>query len=185
MKKFFATFFSMLLNSMIIIAVIVLIVLTYSFLQIKIEGKKYVNIFGYSAFQVASGSMLNTIHVGDIIIAKIDNEFDHFAIDDIIVFNQEDNIITHRIIDIKGNQIITKGDANNTADQPITIDAVIGKVIKIIPNIAIWKKVFTSPEVVILIILTVNLWGIGISLTSRDKEKNEKEILKKKDKEDV
>lgn len=38
-------------------------------------------------------------------------------------------LITHRIIGIDGQNIITKGDSNNSVDEDISIDKVEGKVI--------------------------------------------------------
>ena len=102
---------------------------------------------------------------------NLKNEKDIFNEQDIIVFKQDDNIITHRIVKIDSNgEITTKGDANNTEDEPITEDKIIGKVVKIIPNIAIWKRVLTSPEILFLIILTIIIWGIGIMMISKDEK---------------
>lgn len=51
---------------------------------------------------------------------------------DIIVFKPtEYETVGHRIINITGNRIITKGDANNIADKPITFDQVVCKVVRI------------------------------------------------------
>ena len=72
-------------------------------------------------------------------------------------------------------KIITKGDANNTTDNPITRSEVIGKVIKIIPNIAIWKKVFTSPKVIISVITTIIFFGIAFSFKEKNQCKEKEE----------
>ena len=37
----------------------------------------------------------------------------------IIVYGIDNQYIVHRIIDIDGDMITTKGDANNTSDEPI------------------------------------------------------------------
>ena len=51
--------------------------------------------------------------------------------------------MVHRIIDIDGETVTTKGDANNTADEPIELSAIKGRVLFWIPfagNVASFLK---------------------------------------------
>ena len=50
-----------------------------------------------------------------------------------MVFQDGNNLVVHRIIEINGQAVTTKGDANNTADNPVSISAVKGKVLFCIP----------------------------------------------------
>ena len=59
------------LNILIILVTIIIILAIYYFIQIKVFNKTYANIFGYTFFEVATGSMEPTIDVGDLIIVKI------------------------------------------------------------------------------------------------------------------
>ena len=93
------------------------------------QHKSYSNIFGFTAFRVATGSMENTIEVGDIVIAKLDTPVN---LNDIIVFQENDYFITHRLINFIENKLITKGDANNSEDKAIDESQVIGKVVAIV-----------------------------------------------------
>lgn len=150
----------------VLISIIVIIALVYV-LQTKVQHKESANIFGYTAFEVATGSMSGTIEIGDMVIVKITNDI---QTNDIVVYKQDNNFITHRVIEIKEDTIITKGDANTSNDLPIEKNQIFGKVIKVIPKVAIWKKVLTTPSVLITIIITVALFGIAISYdTSEDK----------------
>jgi hypothetical protein len=80
---------------------------------------------------------------------------------------------------IEGQMIITKGDANNTKDKPIHRDTVIGKVMKVIPHIGIYKKVLATPIVYISIIITLILFTMTISYNrSPERNKDEKEQTK-------
>lgn len=176
MKKVLKNFFSVLLNILIILSILIVFILIYNYIQTKIMKKDYTSLCGYTAFRVISGSMSNAINIGDIVIVKTNQPKENLKQDDIIVFKQENNIITHRIIKITENEIVTKGDANNTEDKPISKEQVIGKIVKIVPNIEIWKKVLTSPEVFISVITTIILFGIAISY----KEDNNKENAKEK-----
>ena len=111
----------------------------YTFVVTDILKKDYVNVFGYTYFGVASGSMSGTIEVDDIIFVKIT---DKVKTGDIITYkNDEGDIITHRLVDINGDRYIAKGDVNNVSDDAITKDAIIGKVDKIISPSFILKSI--------------------------------------------
>ena len=56
----------------------------YTFIVTDILKKDYVNVFGYSYFVVATGSMSGYIEVNDIIFVKLDNNVKHMDIDDVI-----------------------------------------------------------------------------------------------------
>ncbi len=136
--------------------VLLILLSVYTFVVTDIMKKDYVNIFGYSYFVVATGSMSGTIEVNDIIFVKLT---DNVKNNDIITFkNQNGDIITHRIIQTSGNRIITKGDANNTQDDAITRNHVIGKVVGII-----------SPKVILEFIAVCLIIVIGIALLNFDK----------------
>ena len=155
------------MNLVYTVLAIIVIVLIYNLIQITVLGKPYMNLFGYSLFQVKTGSMSGTIEVGDIVIVKLTKEVEK---EDIITYEQEQMLITHRVIEKQGNNLITKGDANNADDKPITTDEVIGKVEYTIKNVEIWKKVLKTPEVYISIIITLILFGITSMVGNFKKE---------------
>ena len=82
----------------------------------------------------------------------------------------DDEIITHRIIEINGEDILTQGDANSGKDKLINKTNVIGKVVKIIPKLGIWINVFTDIKVIIPITITIVLFGLAISSEKSPKE---------------
>lgn len=136
--------------------VLLIMLSVYTFVVTDIMKKDYVNIFGYSYFVVATGSMSGTIEVNDIIFVRLT---DNVKNNDIITFrNNSGDIITHRIIQTSGNRIITKGDANNTQDDAITRNSVIGKVVGII-----------SPKTILEFIAVCLIIVIGIALLNFDK----------------
>lgn len=161
MKKIIEKIVENIFNIIIVFLVILVIIFLYSFIQLKFLEKEYTNIFGYSFFRVETGSMSGTFEINDIIIVKITKNVKN---NDIITFKEKDNIITHRIIKIDGEEIVTKGDANNSEDEAISKDVIIGKVIFIFKNLEIWQKVFLTPKVYISIIITLILFGISFSL---------------------
>ena len=112
----------------VIVSILIFLALVYVF-QTRIQHKSYSDIFGFTAFRVATGSMENTIEVGDIVITKLDTPVN---LNDIIVFQENNYFITHRLITILDDKLITKGDANNSEDKAIEKKQVIGKVVVII-----------------------------------------------------
>ena len=107
-----------------------------AFISTVVLHKDYVNIGGYTFFIVASGSMSGTVDVNDMVIVKIT---DDFQVGDIVTYQADGYFVTHRIISINKDQIITKGDSNNTEDDPIGRDKIIGKVVAIFPFMAIFE----------------------------------------------
>lgn len=122
------------LSKILIFELIVLCIL--AFISTVVLHKDYVNIGGYTFFIVASGSMSGTVDVNDMVIVKIT---DDFQVGDIATYQADGYFVTHRIISINKDQIITKGDSNNTEDDPIGRDKIIGKVVAIFPFMAIFE----------------------------------------------
>ena len=122
------------LSKILIFELIVLCIL--AFISTVVLHKDYVNIGGYTFFIVASGSMFGTVDVNDMVIVKIT---DDFQVGDIVTYQADGYFVTHRIISINKDQIITKGDSNNTEDDPIGRDKIIGKVVAIFPFMAIFE----------------------------------------------
>ena len=91
----------------------------------------------YKILVVQSGSMEPMIKTGSVVIVK---PADNYQIDDVITFANKNRgkSTTHRIIKTETENgetyFITKGDANNAADNnKITEDKIIGKVLFSVP----------------------------------------------------
>jgi len=135
-----------------IVLIVIFLIVSYCYFQLAVQKKDYINLFGFTFFRVITGSMEDTISVNDIVIVKITQE--DIGVKDIISYKSKNNIITHRVVTINSQTIITQGDANNTPDSPINREEIIGRVIFIIP-VTVTIKVFTSPEVVGSILLAI------------------------------
>ena len=161
---------NIILNFTFIIVILSIMLILYSYIQLNILKQEYNTFFGFSIFNISSGSMKETIQIDDIIIIKEENRLNK---GDIITFFQDDQIITHRIIEIldDGN-FITKGDANNSKDSKVYKQNVIGKVVKIIPRGGVWIKVFSDSKVITCICIT--LIFIGITIKNNKKEDTKK-----------
>ena len=95
-------------------------------LLINIFSIFHISFFGFRVYRVGSGSMEPELKVNDFILVKKE---DKYEIDDIVTYQNKREYVTHRIIEINEDTIITKGDANNTADEAITMDSIIGKIV--------------------------------------------------------
>lgn len=166
------------LNILTIFIFAILIIVIFAKVKMMVTGSDYFEMFGYSIFEVTTGSMEPTIKENDIILVK---ESDSYVKDDIVTYKSNDAYITHRIINESNDIVVTKGDANNTSDEAINKDAILGKVIKKYSNLGIWQKIFTTPKIIISIFITLILFDFAFSYKKDDKIKI-KEIRKTKDK---
>lgn len=159
------------------IVLMAILVLLYGKIEMQISGKNYSNYFGYTLFKVTTGSMGNAIKIDDVIIVKIG---DTYNVNDIITYYEDKSFITHRVVKIDNNFLTTKGDANNSDDTPIVKTQVIGKVVHIISGLGIWQKVFSTPQIIISILVTLLLFDFSFSLKNkRELEKTKKLELDK------
>jgi signal peptidase I len=101
------------------------------------------SIFGYRFYHVLTPSMEPVFGVGDMIFVKL-CEPEDVKKDDIITFVPNRNAkayLTHRAVEIRPGEnggapvIVTRGDANNTEDPPISGEAVVGKYVFHIPKV--------------------------------------------------
>lgn len=182
-RKVFEKIVSIFLDVLIIIFGFILLVFIYKNIQTKILGNDYSSLFGYSAFEVVTGSMEgeleDSISVGDWIIVKYTN---NIQLKDIITYEKDGSFITHRVIEEYNGTYITKGDANSGKDDPVSREQIVGKVVKILPNFGIIKKTIFNP--VVLLSLIVSLYLVGYVLRSIKKDKEQiktKKITEKVD----
>lgn len=84
-------------------------------------------LWGQKPLVVISGSMEPTLKVGGILYYEKIN-IDELDEGDILVYQANDHIISHRIVDIIENDFITKGDKNNSVDNYlVSSNQVLGK----------------------------------------------------------
>jgi len=106
--------------------------------------------FGVGASVVLSGSMEPVLSVDDLVIVK---EQDDYKVGDVVVYQDGRSLVIHRIIDVTKEGYITKGDANNTADEPIKKDAVKGRMTKHISGAGRIVRFIRTPACFILLLI--------------------------------
>ena len=165
LKSLQGLIFNLIIFGLVVIAILV----AYNFVQLNVLNREYTNFFGYSLFKTETGSMADTIEIGDIVIVKLNNNVNE---NDIITFRQGEVFVTHRVMEINGEEIITKGDNNNSQDKPIKKEDIVGKVVYIIHDVKVWQMVFSDINVIIPIVITAFLIVVLVSYKENSKEDN-------------
>ena len=141
----------------------------------SLAGNKLPMPFDFGTAVVLSGSMEPALSVNDFIIV---HESESYDINDIVAYDSGSGMIVHRIIEQHGNTFITKGDANNISDEPITKEAVKGKVVFSIPHAGVVIKAIRSPVGIVIIIIAVGLLIAGSFQRKRISDEDRLEEIK-------
>ena len=126
------------------------------------------NLVGYKSYRVISDSMSPKIYKNALAFVST-NTNQKLEAGTIIAYAVDDKLVLHRIFKIDGDNIITKGDANNVVDSPIDINSVIGVYKFSIPLIGI---LFASVYPWIIIILVWILYLVIAQMVIEIKKKN-------------
>ena len=138
-------------------------------------GNKLPMPFGYGAAVVLSGSMEPELSKGDLIIVK---ETDSFSMNQVVVYQDGNSLVVHRIIELNDGSVTTKGDANNTLDDPIETSRISGEVVLSFPYVGnIVEFIKTPIGTIIVITLAIILMELP-RLKEKQKDIDELEKIK-------
>lgn len=147
----------------------------YSWNAQNLAGNTMPMPFGYGASVVLSGSMEPTLSVNDLVLVR---EQDSYEIDDIVVYQDGSMLVIHKIISIDGDEVITKGDANDVADKPISASDIKGKAVWHIPVLgALIRFLKTSVGFILIIAAAIALFELP-HMRERKKAMEEQEKIK-------
>ena len=138
------------------ITFILFLIVSFTYIFIIISPKIFKNFypFGIKTAIVLTGSMEPTLNIKDFVIIK---KSDNIKVGDIVSY-KDDTVkmeVLHRIINIDGDEITTKGDANNTEDKPIDKSQITGVYIGKIKYLGEIISFITRPLVFSIIITLV------------------------------
>ncbi len=151
---------NVLLDILIFVFGIILLISIYNTVQVKVLGNDYSSFFGYSIFEVQTGSMEPAISAHDWIIVK---SKDSYELEDVVTFKQGESFITHRVIEKYSDTYITKGDANNKEDDgQINIEQIVGEVVSVIPLFGLFRVTLFNPVVLICLIATIYILSLNM-----------------------
>ena len=148
-------------------------------------------LFGYRPVLVLSGSMEPYMMTNGIVLTKEVDSLDDINVDDVITFHVNHNNkairITHRVIDIDGETIYTKGDNNNVDDGiPLSIDHVEAKVTHVFNQpawlVAKWQSGLTGKVMLLSFALSVVMFYFLLKLCinsfmNKETEEIEQEVI--------
>ena len=163
---------------------VIIIILLYNIILVLISCINKIddiNFFGYKAYIITTDSMADSINSGDIVIVKEVPE-EELQIGDVITFEKDYQVITHRITKIDdetGKRVYTtKGDNNNLEDnQKIEYEQIEGKSVLTIPKLGYLFN-FLENQIVFLLIVLILL----IVLFFRIRKNEKMEIMREKKK---
>ncbi|MGX4598551.1 signal peptidase I [Faecalimicrobium sp. JNUCC 81] len=134
-------------------------------ISVSSKSQTAFNIIGYRAYTVLSGSMEPTYYPGDLVIVKNKTRA-KLEEKDVITFIDDNEIVTHRIIEKTTEGYKTKGDNNDVEDAKILKDKdVIGEVSFKIPKVGYVVQFLAKPEIVAIELI---LLGVFVLLYNRD-----------------
>lgn len=108
--------------------------------------------FGIRPYVILSGSMEPGIPTGSVAYIDVKDRTD-LEVGDVIMYRASEEInVTHRIIDFdSAGNLITKGDANDTADlRPVSPNSVVGTYVFNIPYIGKIAAYFTTARKIVV-----------------------------------
>lgn len=108
----------------------------------RLTGNAVPMPFGVGSAVVLSGSMEPELSVGDLLIIL---QSDAYAVGDVVVFQEGRISVVHRIIRMDEDTVTTKGDANNSEDEPMDVSRIKGRVVFSVPLIGYAVNLLKTP----------------------------------------
>ena len=157
--------------ALLVAAAIVIGINVYMLNASRLAGNEVPMPFGVGMAVVLSGSMEPELSAGDLLLIV---EKDDYRERDIIVYQDGRMSVTHRIVAMDGDKVITKGDANNVEDSAITYEQIKGVVVLTIPYIGHVVNVIKTP------LGTIAIFALAIllmELSFRDQKTNDQKQI--------
>ncbi len=165
-KKVRKRSFGHLINSLSTIVMMAMVVIAFLVVGVR--------IFGVTPYAVISGSMEPTYPVGSMVYVKAVQKTD-LQVNDPVTFvtKQSKSVVTHRIVEIKENDVfVTKGDANNTLDSDLPFENIIGKPIFSLPYLGFISVYLNSTPGKILLIVLVSILLVSMLFSNQRPKKS-------------
>lgn len=86
----------------------------------------------YPMASITSGSMWPLLNQGDMVFIRGNIKKEDVKVGDVIIWQATANelgFVIHRVVEVRENDFVTKGDANFTEDPPVTYDRIIGRAV--------------------------------------------------------
>jgi signal peptidase I len=85
----------------------------------------------YPMAAITSGSMWPALKQGDLVFIQGVKGKEELHEGDVVVWQNANGFTIHRVVELREDTLVTKGDANFSEDAPVSYDDVIGKTVEI------------------------------------------------------
>ena len=160
---------------MLVLISVILGIRLYSWNAETLAGNAMPMPLGFGVSVVLTGSMEPELSADDLVIVRKANDYE---VGDIVVYQDRNSLVIHRIDSIDGDLVTTKGDANTTPDDPVSRTLIKGRAVAHIPLAGTVVRFMKSPVGFILILLTAAALFEIPYLTERKKRDSELEKIK-------
>lgn len=124
----------------------------------------FVAVPSANSYVVGSQSMSPAIPAGSLIYVVDTGEYD---VGDVVTFERGGATITHRIVERTDDGYVTKGDANDRRDAPISRSQIVGEVVLALPFYGFFFDVAGSPLGYGLLVVVPALLLLWLELRDR------------------
>ena len=129
---------------------------------------------GFGTAVVVSNSMQPYLEINDLIIVEKTNDY---QVGDVIVYDDGNVLVVHRLVEIDEYVFVAKGDANNSNDRAYSIDLIKGEVVKIIPGMGVVQEIIANPFVkAFCLAAAIILFELSFRLDKKNKPKENEEL---------
>lgn len=107
-------------------------------------------------FVVQSGSMQPAISAGSLILVS---KAESYRLGDVITYSRGRTLTTHRLVEIRGQEFITKGDANQATDSTtVKKEQILGKLVLAVPYLG-YPVSFTKslPGLILVVVIPATI----------------------------
>ena len=169
---------------LIVFVLLIIYICVYSLIAKFTKNETLPMPLGFGAATVMTGSMEPTLNRDDLAIVY---RTDKYSVGDIAVYQTGGTPVIHRIteIDEQTGTVVLQGDANNAADETISMNRLKGKYLFKIPFVGwLLKYLRTVPGIIMILILIATLFCLSVRAKEQDAEEKQKaeelkrEILK-------
>lgn len=114
---------------------------------------------GFGSYAVLSGSMQPTLEPNSIVYV---HQTDDYRVGDVIAFARGGSVVTHRVVEVKPEGLVTKGDDNDAPDPwRVQRDDVRGEVVASVP---LYGHLVRFASTTVGFVVTVVLPGVALLL---------------------
>ncbi|WP_034549613.1 signal peptidase I [Carnobacterium funditum] len=151
------------------IGIVLLALFTFIMLLNFLSAPDSKGLFGYKGYIILSGSMESVLTPGDFIIVK-DHPYQTIRENDVVTFEMENRVITHRVIKLSTAGLTTKGDANTVEDNSqVTKRDYIGTLKLALPYIGRIILLLQKPYMIAIYIVLIGSYFIFSSFDKKKK----------------